>query len=130
MSIENTKLGELVKQIKEKGGQQSTSTILYYLFCGDDVAEAFDGVDFIEDTDWREAGKKVDEFLDTQGYKWVDGEGGGEGQGEYCYGVIQLGESFFKAEWEYYSYNGCEFDWIERTVKEVTPKQKMIVVYE
>jgi len=53
-----------------------------------------------------------------------------EGEGEYCYSVIRIGDKFFKAEWSYYSYNGCDFDYIEDTIKEVTPKEKTITVYE
>lgn len=60
----------------------------------------------------------------------VELEGGGEGEGEYCYGVIKIGDTYLKAEWSYYSYNGCEYDSIFDTLKVVTPKQKTITVYE
>ena len=56
--------------------------------------------------------------------------GGGEGGGEYCYGVICINGSYYKAEWFYYSYNGCEYDYILDTIKEVTPVEKTITVYE
>lgn len=69
-------------------------------------------------------------LLREAGYEFIESEGGGEGQGEYCYGVIKLGEVYLKAEWSYYSYNGCEYDYILETVRAVTPKTKTITVYE
>ncbi len=66
----------------------------------------------------------------AQGYEYIEGEGGGEGQGEYCYGVFKLGEKFYKAEWSYYSYNGCEIGGIESTLREVEPVEKLVTVYE
>lgn len=68
--------------------------------------------------------------LDKFGYAWLEQEGGGEGGSEYCYGVFQLGDKVYRAEYSYYSYNGHEFDYIVDTLREVTPKQKTITVYE
>jgi len=71
--------------------------------------------------------KKLEEEND---YERMEYKGGGEGEGEYCYSVIRLGDKFFKAEWSYYSFNGCDYDYIENTVKEVFPKQKTVTIYE
>ena len=63
-------------------------------------------------------------------YAAIEGDYGGEGEGEHCYGVIRFQGKYYKAEWSYYSYNGCEYDYIANTVKEVFPKEKTITVYE
>ena len=66
----------------------------------------------------------------TYGYEWIEGDIGGEGEGEYCYGIFKLQDKIYKAEWSYYSYNGCDYDDIESTLKEVKPVEKMVTVYE
>lgn len=55
---------------------------------------------------------------------------GGEEKGEYCYGILRFEDKYFKAEWSYYSYDGADFDGIESTIKEVTPVEKTVIVYE
>lgn len=60
----------------------------------------------------------------------IEGEYGGEGAGEYCYGVMQLDDKFYRAEWSYYSYNGCDYDSVSNTVREVKPREKIVTVYE
>lgn len=57
-------------------------------------------------------------------------KGGGEGGSEYCYGVFKLGDKYYRAEYSYYSYNGYETYGIIDSLKEVTPKEKKITVYE
>lgn len=69
-------------------------------------------------------------FLEDKGYETIESKGGYEGGGEYCYGVIRLGDKFYKTGWTYYSYNGCEYDYIEDTIKEVKPVEKTITIYE
>ncbi len=63
-------------------------------------------------------------------YEHIETEGGGEGGAEYCYGVFKLDGKSYKAEWSYYSYEGCNFDEIFDTLKEVKPVEKIITVYE
>lgn len=79
---------------------------------------------------WGAAKTERLNILDQYDYEWMDGQTGGEGEGEYCYGVIRFQGKYYKAEWSYYSYNGCDYDDIESTVKEVFPKQKTITVYK
>lgn len=69
-------------------------------------------------------------LLAESGYKFIESEGGGEGEGEYCYGVIKLDNKYYKAEWSYYSYQGCNYDDIKYTICEVAPVEKTITVYE
>lgn len=109
-----------------------------------DKAEAFEasntvvalfseyGSDYLDTSslDYESIYDKWDELMKEVGHEVMESQGGGEGEGEYCYSVIKLGDKFFKAEWSYYSYNGCDFDYIEDTITEVTPKQKTITVYE
>lgn len=70
-----------------------------------------------------------EDIKDEINHEIMEIEGGGEGEGEHCYSVIRVGDKFFKAEWSYYSYNGCDFDYINDTIKEVTPSEKTITVY-
>lgn len=81
-------------------------------------------------SDWDAARDFTKEILAEFDHEIMDEDGGYEGGGEYCYSVIRLGDKFFKAEWNYYSYDGCDFDYIEDTITEVTPSQKTVTVYE
>jgi len=132
MSYENSKLKTLVEEIVDSGSKASTSTILYHLFDGDDVAEAFEDTSFkgVAENDWSGYRAAADEYLKGAGYTHIEMEGGGEGGSEYCYGVIKIGDEYYKAEWSYYSYQGHDYDYIENTIKSVKPVQKMVTVYE
>lgn len=79
---------------------------------------------------WGDTKAERKAILAQYDYEWMDGQTGEEGEGEYCYGVIRFQGKYYKAEWSYYSYNGCEYDYIADTVKEVFPKEKTITVYE
>ena len=105
-----------------EAGFEDTDNTTYCIFDGDEVPEYEGG--------WREAGDKFNEIANKYNFRHVEAEGGHEGGGEYCYGVIEVDGTFFKAEWSYYSYNGCEYDYINDTIKEVTPVTKTITVYE
>lgn len=98
------------------------SGFLYRLFIGDLY-------DFDLPSSWKSPSEHH-AILDQYGYEALEGNYGGEGEGEYCYGVIRFQGKFYKAEWSYYSYDGCEYDCIADTVKEVAPKEKTIIVYE
>ncbi len=63
-------------------------------------------------------------------YEHLSQEGGGEGGGEYCYGVFRLKGKVYRAAYSYYSYNGHEYACIVDTLREVKPRQKTITVYE
>lgn len=127
MSYENTKLAELVQAIKDAGSESPTSDIIYFLF-GD---EGYMNVmPFDNGTDYKQNRIDADALLAPFKYSRVEGDYGDEGEGESCYGVIRLGDDFFQAEWTYYSYNGCEYDYIEQTVREVVPEQAIITVYK
>jgi hypothetical protein len=63
-------------------------------------------------------------------YEHLDSDGGGEGGSEDCYGIFKLGDKIFKAYYTYYSYNGHEYENIVDTLREVTPVQKTVTVYE
>ena len=53
---------------------------------------------------------------------------GGEGEGSYAYTLLSLDGVLYKIEYNYYSYNGYDYDYI--TAKTVTKKTKTIEVYE
>lgn len=78
---------------------------------------------------WEEAAEFLTKLKESINFEMMESKGGGEGEGEYCYSVIKINDKFFKAEWSYYSYNGCDYDDIEATVKEVTPKEELVIVY-
>lgn len=71
-----------------------------------------------------------DSLEEKYGYKHVVQEGGGEGGAEDCYGVFKLGGKTYKAEYSYYSYHGGAYDNILKTLREVKPVEKTVIVYE
>ena len=64
------------------------------------------------------------------GLKILDGETGGEGEAEYCYVVFSYEGKIYKAEFSYYSHEGCDYDNFAESIREVTPSQKTVTVYE
>jgi len=75
-------------------------------------------------------GKEKQVALKDFGYLHIESEDGGEGEGEHCYGIIKVGGQYLKAEWSYYSYDGCSFDYIESTIRVVNPFERTVTVYE
>lgn len=71
-----------------------------------------------------------DNFEEEYGYEHIEQDGGGEGGGEYCYGIFRLKGKTYKAEYSYYSYHGHDYDSILSTLKEVKPVEKTITVWE
>ena len=69
------------------------------------------------------------ELLDNN-YAHVSSEGGGEGGAEYCESVFKYRDKYYKVYYYYYSHQGYETKDIHETICEVTPKQKVITVYE
>ena len=110
---------------QELGEDLGRSKFFYELFDGE-----LDEVGYGSETDWREARKEQEERVASYGYVHIESEGGGEGEGEYCYGVIKFQDKYYKADWSYYSYDGCDYDYIEDTIREVTPVEKTITVFE
>lgn len=89
------------------------------------------GSDYIEsEKDWKEGSPIFNKITKDAEYELMEVKGGAEGEGEYCYSVIRIGEKFFKAEWSYYSYHGQDFDYLEDTIEEVHPKEMVITIYE
>lgn len=60
--------------------------------------------------------------------EYIEQHGGGEGQGEYVWAVFKFDGIFYKAEWNYYSQYGYNWDGLE--IKEVVPREKIITVYD
>lgn len=117
------KVQQVVTEFLKSKGLDVCPNNVIYLFDNDYDLEFED-----TDLDWetiRERMKSIDLNISR-----LELEGGGEGEGEYCYGVIKLGEMCIKAEWSYYSYDGCQFDYIFDTLQEVKPVEKTITVYE
>ena len=84
---------------------------------------SIDPTDFLleggDDVEWE--GKKIE---------MIEQDGGGEGGAEDCYSVFSVndGEMYLKATYSYYSYEGFNTEYGE--VRQVTPRQKTITVYE
>lgn len=100
------------------GTDEGMSNVIYGLAGGD--------LDFIP----YEGEFSSDDLKANYGYEWIEGDTGGEGEGEYCYGVFKLQDKIYKAEWSYYSHYGCDYEDIESTLKEVKPVEKLVTVYE
>lgn len=101
---------EIIKKLAESVGE-SEEYVLYAMAEGDAYGD-------------------LERELDKIGYKHLEQEGGGEGGTEYCFGVFELEGLIFKAEYSYYSYNGCDYDGILETLKQVKPVEKVVTVYE
>lgn len=123
MALKDCKeLQELINLLVKEGFEEGDS-LIYHLFDGDEYPEH-------SELSWKECGNLFDKLLNESDCEHMESDGGGEGEGEYCYGVIRLKDKYYKAEWQYYSYNGCDYDYIKSSVHEVVPKQKTITVYE
>lgn len=66
----------------------------------------------------------------VKSFNHLEQDGGGEGGGEYCYGVFELNGVIYKAEYSYYSYQGHEYDGVSSTLRVCKPVEKTITVYE
>lgn len=79
----------------------------------------------------KETEEEVEQVLQQFGCeRMLEGEYGEEGEGEHCWSVIKLKDKFYRASWSYYSYDGCEYDYIADTIEEVIPVEKTVIVYE
>jgi len=119
---DHKELQELIDSLVKEGFEEGSS-LIYNLFDGDEYPEH-------SELGWRGVGNLFDQTLNGLDCEHMESEGGGEGEGEYCYGVIRIKDKYYKAEWQYYSYDGCDYDNIESSIQEVVPKQKTITVYE
>jgi len=59
---------------------------------------------------------------------YVDAKSGAEGGGEDIWVVFKIGERFFRLNGYYASYDGS--NWGESGLDEVTPKEKVVTVFE
>lgn len=98
------------------------SSFLYQLFSG----ELYD---FNLPCSWGEGAKERQAILAQYDYETLEGDYGGEGEGEYCYGVIRFQGKYYRASWTYYSYSGCDYDYIENTIEEVAPREVTLIQY-
>ena len=90
-----------------------------------------DDLDFaLYDGSYENYQQNKETFKEKYNYEHLDSDGGGEGGSEYYYGIFKLGGKIYKAEYNYYPYSGYSYDGILSTLKEVTPKQITITVYE
>ena len=103
---------------------ESLDEIVYALACDSNPPN-----NFLE-CNYEEGKAKLKEILKSFNYELLDSKEGNEGEGEYCWGVFKLRDKIYKAEYSYYSYNGDEYSGITNTLKVVTPKEKLITVYE
>lgn len=109
--VKDLSIFEAVNTLFDGEDKEELGTILPELFSDDK--------DFLWEVD-----------LSLLGYELIEGEFGGEGEGEYCWAVIKFQDKFYKGEYNYYSYDGCDFDNLANSIQEVFPKEKTITVYE
>lgn len=119
---DHKELQEFIDLLVKEGFEEGES-LIYNLFDGDECPEH-------SELDWEESEVLFAKLSEEFDYQLMKSKGGGEGEGEYCYGVIRIKDKHYKAEWQYYSYSGCDYDYIEESVREVKPKQKTITFYE
>lgn len=124
--VDLTVFEKLAEECNFEGG---LTTLVYELSRGD-LDEFCFGVDRRHYPDYCDYSNALIAAEAEHGYEWLEGETGGEGAGEYCYGVFKLGGKLYRSEWAYYSFHGCEFNEILNTLKEAKPVQKTITVYE
>lgn len=115
-------LKELFDRLEEVGFEGGTR-LIYNVFDEDHDAEH-------TTLGWSEVGDLFEKTLSEFDFELLGGEYGSEGEGEHCYSVIKVKDKYFRASWSYYSYSGCEYDYIESTLQEVKPVEKTIIVYE
>ena len=83
----------------------------------------------VEDTsDFLLGFEEGDYIMNGVGMKHVLRKGGGEGGGEHCETVVQVGDRYYKIVYSYYSYDGYNYDGAD--VYEVTPVQRLVTFYE
>jgi hypothetical protein len=116
-------LESFLKDLTQAGFEEDRATTLYRIFDGDEVPEN-------SELHWREAEDAYQTFCDKHMLEVVAGEGGTGLGGEHCWGVIRIGDKYFRADWSYYYKRGCKWDYIEDTIQEVKPVEKVIIVYE
>ena len=113
--------------LREAGGSEDNEldSIIHYLAEGDlgEAVVAYNG-------DYEDYASRRDALAKEWDYELLEQEGGGEGNGEYAYGVFRLKGVVYKAEWSYYSYSGSDYDGIEDTLKIVKPVEKLVTVWE
>lgn len=118
-------LPEVFVEIFEKYSVTNQDEFLGRLFSD----ELYDLNEYCDtDLHYREFEQQI--LLDYQYQNMNDGNTGGEGEDEHCSNVIKLHDKYYRASWSYYSYNGCEYDYIANTVQEVVPKEKVVTVFE
>jgi hypothetical protein len=108
-----------------QGESSDLDDVVYYL-CEDEFGEGF--VPYAGD--YEKYKQDLIKMKEDWGYEHLEQDGGGEGGSEYCYGIFKLKGKIYKAEYSYYSHHGHDYDEILDTLKEVTPKEKLITVYE
>lgn len=70
------------------------------------------------------------ETADKHGYVHHMQSGGGEGGAEHCEAVFEVSGHLYKVEYSYMSHAGYDYEYIDRTLREVKPVQKTVTVYE
>ena len=119
---------EVLEDLKKVFGTEKDLDTLVFALCRGYVSDYID--DVFEDFTYDELIEKFNEILDSFGYEHIEQDGGGEGGSEYCYGVFKLKDKLYKAEYNYYSYDGYHYDDIHSTLKEVHPIVRPVTFYE
>lgn len=79
----------------------------------------------------REHNNKLERaYMEFIGYKHLEQEGGDTGGAEGCHGVFSFKGKYYRCHYSYYSYDGHQYDYIEDTIQEVKPVEKVVIVYE
>lgn len=79
-----------------------------------------------QDTPWSEGKVIFDKLCKEYGCEYI--EQGDEGY--WCHGVIKVGDTYYKTEWNYTSYGGYSYDNIRDMICEVKPITTYVTIYE
>lgn len=100
---------DMIEEMAEEGYEYGLDELIYTM-CENDLS--------------------TDNLKCVKSFEHLEQEGGGEGGVEHCYGVFELNDVIYEAEYSYYSYNGHDYYGISDTLKIVKPVEKTITVYE
>ena len=99
---------QLIEDLYEEVGKENYKTVKGFLF---ELSLGYTDLD------------------DQYKYKHIDKDGGGEGGGEYVECIFQIEDKYIHTNFNYYSYDGYEYDYILDSAAFVKPVQEMTTVF-
>lgn len=84
--------------------------------------------------EFRKVAREVEDRLREEvgpvcNYEHIAQDDDGEAWAEYCEGVFKLNGKYYQVSWRYYPSSGYETCRAADTIREVTPQEKVVTVY-